>query len=150
MSKNQDKSAIWGHNNNYFNAKSDIKSIKRAFSAGATDYVSKPFEIHEVSARIRVASELSSSRNEIRALRCRAKIDKRKIKAETSDKFGVAGNKIRDPCRQSKTENCNIADTSGGWDWEDILTRDEIVQLFSKDFSDLAYLYRRRRKKRAC
>lgn len=39
-------------------AMSDRDFMEAAFKAGATDYVTKPFDIHELGARLRVANEL--------------------------------------------------------------------------------------------
>ncbi len=43
-------------------AMSDKRYIDAAFSAGATDYVTKPFEVSELTARLRLVEELVTSR----------------------------------------------------------------------------------------
>jgi CheY-like chemotaxis protein len=45
-------------------AMSERKFIDAAFKAGATDYVTKPFDIHELGARLRIARELVEARRE--------------------------------------------------------------------------------------
>lgn len=40
----------------------EIEVIGRAFKAGATDYITKPFEFAEVGAKLRIADELSKAR----------------------------------------------------------------------------------------
>lgn len=131
-------------------AKSDKMSIRSAFSAGATDFVSKPFDIHEVTVRIRLAKELNSARNEIRALRCRAKIEKRRIKAATLGMASVALNETQGPHDQEVSKVRDIAAICEGHDYNDCLTRSEVIQLFSEDLSQHRNLHRRREKKRAC
>lgn len=88
-------------------AKSDQISIQSAFAAGATDFITKPFDVDEVPVRIRLAGELNSAKNEIRALRLRARI-------------GVKFRGMRTDHPQRHKDN---------------LSRDEIVQLFAEEFS---------------
>ncbi|WP_417770427.1 response regulator [Stappia sp.] len=46
-------------------AMSDKSYIDRAFAAGATDYVTKPFDIQEIGARVRVAETLVTERRNL-------------------------------------------------------------------------------------
>ena len=46
-------------------AMSERDYIDRAFDAGATDYATKPFDINELGARLRVAQELVAARNDV-------------------------------------------------------------------------------------
>ncbi len=50
-------------------AMAEKEYVDRAFAAGATDYASKPFDIVELSARLRVAEELVASRRLAEAAR---------------------------------------------------------------------------------
>lgn len=43
-------------------AMTDKDYVDRAFKSGATDYITKPFEISEMGARLRIAEELASTR----------------------------------------------------------------------------------------
>jgi len=47
-------------------AMSDRHHIEKAFAAGATDYVTKPFDIVELQARLRIAEQLSGQVEQIR------------------------------------------------------------------------------------
>lgn len=47
-------------------AKDDDSSIESAFSAGANDYITKPFDIKEISSRIGVAAKMRDSDNDFR------------------------------------------------------------------------------------
>lgn len=131
-------------------AKSDIDCISSAFAAGATDYICKPFDIHEVQTRIRLANELCSARNEIRILRTRAGIEKRKIKAGAScsprDELGV------DEDSHSKEEPAldSVEPAAGARDCKERVTRFEVIQLFSNDFTKHENLHRTRKRKRVC
>ena len=95
-------------------AKSERESIKGAFAAGATDFISKPFDIHEVSARVRVVNKLNSTRNQIEALRRRAKIEKRRIKIQETGKLNVYQNETLDPRCQEEARIRSIADAFEG------------------------------------
>lgn len=54
-----------------------LSFMKRAFSAGATDYITKPFEINELVARVRTAVELGTSTDGVLASRRSASADVR-------------------------------------------------------------------------
>jgi len=45
---------------------SDISHIDRAFEAGATDYVTKPFDVTEIGARVHIAEKLIASQNGVK------------------------------------------------------------------------------------
>lgn len=47
----------------FFTAKTDVDSLLQAFKNGAVDYISKPFNIHEMIARVSTHLELSKTRN---------------------------------------------------------------------------------------
>jgi len=49
-------------------AMTDKEYLDRAFKAGATDYITKPFDIVELGARLRVAKELITARKEMAQL----------------------------------------------------------------------------------
>jgi CheY-like chemotaxis protein len=53
-------------------AMSDKNFVDLAFQAGATDYATKPFDITELSARLRLASDLVAARREAEMLRVAA------------------------------------------------------------------------------
>lgn len=48
--------------------RSDVVSIERAFAAGATDYVTKPFEVKNLLSRLRVASRMRQKTDEAPSL----------------------------------------------------------------------------------
>lgn len=50
-------------------AMSERDFMDRAFQAGATDYATKPFDINELGARLRVAQELAAARRSVEAAR---------------------------------------------------------------------------------
>lgn len=56
-------------------AMSDYEYIEKAFKAGATDYATKPFDIKELGARLRVAQELVTARKALSAALAASKPD---------------------------------------------------------------------------
>jgi PleD family two-component response regulator len=50
-------------------AMSDRRFVDQAFQAGATDYATKPFDLTELGARLRLANELVTARRDAAALR---------------------------------------------------------------------------------
>ncbi|MBB4021546.1 MULTISPECIES: response regulator [Actibacterium] len=49
-------------------AMSDKDSIDQAFAAGATDYITKPFDVTEIGARVRVAAKLKEAQDALQVV----------------------------------------------------------------------------------
>lgn len=54
----------------FLTAKTDIESIQKAFKTGGVDYVSKPFNIDELLARVETHVELKVSKDKLKKVNC--------------------------------------------------------------------------------
>ncbi len=79
-------------------AMSDRKYIDRAFSAGATDYVNKPFDVLELGTRIKLAKKLN---------------DERKAYAESSFKVDALRTELQESKKCDLSEPISIQDVDG-------------------------------------
>lgn len=54
----------------FLTAKTDVESIQKAFKTGGVDYVSKPFNIDELLARVETHVELKVSKDKLKKVNC--------------------------------------------------------------------------------
>ncbi len=72
----------------FLTAKTDKESLVKGFEMGGQDYITKPFDVNELLARVKTQLELKSSKYELRQLNSRleAKVKERTIELEHANK----------------------------------------------------------------
>lgn len=74
-------------------AMSERDYMDRAFKAGATDYATKPFDINELGARLRIAEQLIAARQEAKAAKERGSVIHRSHGFDVTDAIRLEGGK---------------------------------------------------------
>lgn len=81
----------------FISALGDITEKVRGLQSGAVDYITRPFQVSEVIARVQTQLELYHQRQEIERLRLREHLLAEKLAAWMRDAMGTASHDLRNP-----------------------------------------------------
>lgn len=116
----------------FMTAYSDTEKVVRAIKAGATDFISKPWENEKILATIKSAAELRHSRREIKSLKEKIAMLSQSLGEETPNLIGdsPAMEKVRNMIERVAETDANVLILGENGTGKDVVAR--MIRVLSK------------------